>query len=311
MTPAWDELREAARRAEHEDEQLAFLRHELARVGAELEVRRRALADEARDVEELTQFSLTGLLMSVLGTKEARLARERREWVEARLAFEHARDELAELGRRAQALEERAPERARTLRELAEARARRAAEIAARGGPDARRLEELAARVEQHEHRRFELGAVRARCAEARAELEHVADELAESWSYGAADLIAVGRLANRSAQAGKGAALDRAHAHFTRAVDALARLRAELGERALRVAPELDLPSGLSQFDWWVDGVLTDWLTQRRLSQSRARALQLLAAVRALEQRLQSEESAAEGELARDRRLLEKRLER
>ena len=93
MGASWDELREQARRAEHDEQQLTFLRGEAARLEKLLDERRGALSAEASDVKELEEDWLSRWILEWLGTREGRLERERREWIEARLRFEQTRDE--------------------------------------------------------------------------------------------------------------------------------------------------------------------------------------------------------------------------
>lgn len=309
MGASWDELREQARRAEHDEQQLTFLRGEAARLEKLLDERRGALSAEASDVKELEEDWLSRWILEWLGTREGRLERERREWIEARLRFEQTRDERTRIATCVGRLESSAGARAHTLRAWEQARDRRAAEIAARGGRDARRLAELQARLDERERRRFEHEEARAVCGELEAELRGLVDALDETWSHGAADLVAAGYGANRNASAGKFAGLNRAQAHLSRAADALRRLRGELADTGLRVELALELPTGLSVADWWLDSLLTDWLTQRRVTESRRRVAQVLDAVVALASRLQQACSALDGEMERDRKLLERAL--
>jgi hypothetical protein len=83
-----------------------------------------------------------------------------------------------------------------------------------------------------------------------------------------------------------------------------------ELADTGLRVELDVALPEGLVVAEHWFDWLISDWLTQGRLSESRARVQQVLAAVEALATRLQQAESVLDAEMARDRRLLEDKLE-
>jgi hypothetical protein len=310
MSTDWDELRERARRAEHEDGVLRYLRGEVTRLAALRDERGSRFAAEARDVQELDDFSLGGLLELWLGTREKRVEREQREELAARLAFEEVKGEHAKLAARAARLELAAPERTAARRAFAEARARRAAELRARGGTPARRVAELEERMEAHERRRIELAEALALCTLAEAELEALRAALADAWGHGAVDLFARGYHAERSAAEGERKALNTAHAHAQETAVLLTRLSAELADTGLRFEPRFQLPETFSVADWWLDGVVMDWLSLRRTSAARERTSEVLDAVRALALRLRQEESALESELARDRRLLEGRLE-
>src|SRR5688572_27921651 len=88
MSTDWDELRERARRAAHDDGVLRYLHGEVSRLAALRDERGRRFAAEARDVKELEDFSLGWLLERWLGMREKRVERDLREQLSARLAFE-------------------------------------------------------------------------------------------------------------------------------------------------------------------------------------------------------------------------------
>ncbi len=309
MEASWRELRERARRAEHDDGVLTFLRGEGARLAKRVAERAQRLAAEARDVEELGEFSLSGWLESQLGLRAARVEREEREQLHARLAFEEAKGEHGRIAARVATMAAGAAQRAAERRAFDEANARRAAELRARGGAGAQRIAELEQRIETRERRAIELAEATALCRQAEAELEGLREALAETWGHGAVDLFARGYHAERSAAEGERVGLNRAHAHAQETAVLLTRLAAELADTGLRIEPRFELPETFSVADWWLDGVLFDWLALGRTSAARERAGQVLDDVRTLGARLNQAEATLAAELARDRRLLERSL--
>jgi len=118
---SWEELRARVRKAEHDEGQLEFLRGQVEHLTRPLAERDARLRSEARDLEELEGLSLAALLARVFGTREGQLEKERREWVEAKLARDHVRDEIEKLRRRVRELEAQAAEREEARRLLHEA----------------------------------------------------------------------------------------------------------------------------------------------------------------------------------------------
>jgi hypothetical protein len=309
MTDTWEDLRARARAAEDAEEQLEFLRGEVARLCRVRDERGRELKDEASDVEEAESFSLSNCLAKWIGTRATELAREREEWIEARLRFEQVKDELAKLGARVRGLEVGVAERESVRAALAASSAARQAALVARGGVAGRRLQELVARMERRERRLRKLVAALGLCTEASADFAAAVDALDEGYGFAAVDAFTPRGSVHRSAHQLQAATLDRAYERVRDGTVALRQVDDALGKVGLRIEPNAAIPTR-TLGDWFLDGLLFDGLKLRRVTGSRARVAEMRTAAQALERRLQSEATSLEHELARDRRLLEERLE-
>jgi len=306
MPRNWTELRERVRAVEHAEQEIRFLEGELERLRKVQDAREREYAAEARDVERAERFTIAGWIARLVGTHEEELARERHEEVVAGLRLARIDGEIEELEARLAGLQAGQAAREEDRRAFAEASERRRAAAVARGGSTARRIEDLEARIEARARTREALQRAGTRCQEASAALERARAALDEAFGHGVSDLFATGYHAWRSAEEGKAAHLRAAQADARLAAERLGGIARELEGGGLEWRASIGVPEVLMVTDRWIDGWITDWITLRKISASRERLAPVLAASRALGERLLLRARGLDTEDARDRRLLD-----
>jgi hypothetical protein len=230
---------------------------------AKLSHYKRKLGDEQADVDKLTEFSLTGLFYSVLGTKEERLERERQELLAAKLkydetveAVDHAANEVerleVELSRYHSTeadFERLLDEKERLLRHAGDGRTSTLLALTEQAADLAAELTELEEALQAGDA--------------ALAALEGVRDELRSAQNWGTWDLLGGGMLSTMAKHSHIDVARSRAH----RAQERLHRFRAELADADQRLHVSLDDIGGFSTFaDYFFDGLIADWVVQSKI---------------------------------------------
>ncbi|WP_146250124.1 hypothetical protein [Paenibacillus flagellatus] len=251
---------------------------------------------ENRDVEKLTAMTLTRLFHTLLRSREEQLELERRQAVEAALKLQEARRLLAdlELERREagealalvreaeleydsllrekeEKLRALSPETATRLKELDDA----AAEAAANG-------RELREAVDEGERALLLL-------KEAEASLGK-----AEGW--GQWDMLGGGAIATHL----KHGHIDDARDAVRRAQLRLTRFEKELADLGRHSPIRIDIGGTLQFADYFLDGLIADWIVQGRIEQSMGRVRNVRHRVESLLSTLRKELADAESELGR-----------
>ncbi len=234
-----------------------------------------AAAKELADVERLEGATLTALLGTLLGTKEARLDKERKELVLARLRHEEAIARRDALRRSIEVTEDRiaalADARAEHDRALAE---HRATTIEA-GGAIANELLEVEAAIAKQAHLMRELEEAIEAGHEVAASLQRVAatlEELAMNDSFG---LVGGGMTGYAHLQVDEARELARDASH------AIDRFRGELGDaEAQGVVVGFDLDGIASFADTFLDALVSDWVVRSTVHDARRACSDTLAAV-------------------------------
>lgn len=268
-TPDLAVLREQVERKHALENRHARVRQLLAAEHA----RKRELAQrmqfERDDVERLEGMSLDAFLAALRGTRDERLAKERQEYVAAKLVHDDS-------ARSAAALESQVRELREEVESLAGAEARYEAALAARerqalaasGGLDAR-LRTLADEIGTLREAARELDEAAAAAAACRQALAETAEKLGSAASWGGWDLLAGGLLTT----AVKHGRLGQARAAAARAREQMQRLRTEMADVGMDGdALKVDV-GGLATFaDYFMDGWIVDWLVQGRVDEARQR---------------------------------------
>lgn len=247
--------------------QEAQVEKEHQQASAEADALFQALEREEQDVRRLEGISLTALLASLTGRREAKLDQERQEAEAARLKYEAARQREEQLA----AELERIRSEADSLEGVEETYARLLAEkerlMLQTENHGAKKLLQLAELEQKQSFREREIEDARRAGMEADAALRDVEASLESADSWSTWDLFGGGWLST----AMKHSHLDEAQARIYRAQEALARFHRELRDVHSEVAPlpRVDL-GGFARFaDYFFDGLLVDIGVQRHINQS------------------------------------------
>jgi hypothetical protein len=220
------------------------------------------LAAEKADVDKLEGLSLTGLFYSVLGTKEERLAKERQEFVAAKLKHEEAEAALRDAKQEADRIQaELAPfanadaeydrlidEKQRLLTNTGDDKAETLlafSEKLADLQSDTKELREA-----------IQAGEAALRC------LRQVSSDLGSAAGWGTWDMLGGGMISTMA----KHSKIDSAKQHAHDAQSQLRRFQEELADADQRLHLSLDV-GGFSKFaDFFFDGLIADWIVQSKI---------------------------------------------
>ena len=223
------------------------------------------MTQEKIDVQRLEGLSLQALFFSVLGSRDARLDKEREEYLAAKLRFDAAARALTEEGDAVRHLEER-------LAALGDARADYAALL-----QEKRTYLESAgdARSEQlfaHSERVADLASDGKELAEAihagdaaLASLRDVAGDLSSAKGWGTVDLLGGGILSTMA----KRSKMDSAQKKALHAQERLRRFNDELADLGRRIELSLEIGGFLGFADYFFDGLIADWHVQSKIKKA------------------------------------------
>jgi DNA repair exonuclease SbcCD ATPase subunit len=235
-----------------------------------------SLRKENEDVRRLENTSLVGLFFAIMGSKEARLDKERQELLAAKLKYNNVQRRVAGLEQDVSDLRERlgrlgsAEGLQRRYDSLLVEKERL---LAAQDGPATRRLVEMGAELAGIRAEQKELNEAVQAGKKARAGLDQVVEALESASNWGTWDLLGGGLLASVA----KHDKLDEAHEAVQEVQPLLQRFERELADVGGPAALHVET-GGLAAFaDIFIDGLLVDLLVQSRINDSldAARAMQ------------------------------------
>ena len=249
---------------------------------AQLERRRERwedlVAESHEDLGKLEGMSLTALFRTILGDREDRIEEERKKLLHAKLQHDEAdaalAPSLADLARIDQEL--------RSLNDLgtreAELLAAKEHLLQARGGEHATQIERSAEAIAKLQNLARELDEAIDAGRQAAGSLGEAIDHLSGARSWGRFDMFGGGLIATMA----KHSRIDKARLHAERAQQHLRRFARELedvAEQGSELRVELD---GFLRFaDYFFDGLLFDWMVQRRIVEALERVQEAQRRVR------------------------------
>jgi hypothetical protein len=260
------------------------LRADLRRAQDDLQRARARLAElqaitdqEDRDVRRLEGLSMTALFLTILGSKEEQLQKERQEYLSAHLkslqsqhAVQTLEGEVERLNYELVRLGD-ADARLQTLLEKKEAL------LAQAGDATARQLAELSEQIGDVQTQLKELAEAIAAGQAARSGIDKVLDDLQSAQGWGVWDLLGGDLLAT----AIKHSRIDDARQAVVAVQESLGRFQRELAdvEQTAQFIVE-DIGQFETFADYFFDGLIIDWVVQSRIDRSldnaRATALRL-----------------------------------
>jgi DNA repair exonuclease SbcCD ATPase subunit len=260
------------------------LRADLRRAQDDLQRARARLAElqaitdqEDRDVRRLEGLSMTALFLTILGSKEEQLQKERQEYLSAHLKSLQSQHAV-------QTLEGEVERLNYELRRLGDADARlqtllekKEALLAQAGDATARQLAKLSEQIGDVQTQLKELAEAIAAGQAARSGIDKVLDDLQSAQGWGVWDLLGGDLLAT----AIKHNRIDDARQAVVAVQDALGRFQRELAdvEQTAQFIVE-DIGQFETFADYFFDGLIIDWVVQSRIDRSldnaRATALRL-----------------------------------
>tara|TARA_R110002073_G_scaffold335442_4_gene527429 strand:+ start:169 stop:1107 length:939 start_codon:yes stop_codon:yes gene_type:complete len=249
---------------------------------------------EHSDLAALEGLSLTGLLHAMLGSKEQRLDKERKEFVAAKLKFDQVtatvddlREEVQRLTDESSRLENAGTEYERVLVEKEQYLSDNDSDIA-------RKLVELTQRIADLTADQKELDEAVEAGQFALQSVERIRDTLASAANWGVLDMFGGGMLTTMAKHSKIDAAKDQARIAQRR----LLRFEEELADADERLQVSLQI-DGFSKFaDYFFDGLISDWIVQSKIQKAKAECSRIISRVKAAMRECQHRRDSVRSEI-------------
>ena len=281
---AIEALTAAQARRKQLDAQIEELHRQRGERQAKVDETAQSFRNEQDDVDKLEKGGVHAFLLTLIGHKEERLDKERREALAAKLQYDQARSDLEYLENKLNGLiRERdglqdAPEQLEALwTEKAEL-------VKAMGGQTGARLVELDRQLADLSHQQKELEEAISAGENAKRLLGQVQDDLDSARSWGTWDMLGGGLIATMA----KYDWLDSAQSSIRAAQRALSDFRTELADVSQLQVPNIQIGEFATFADYFFDGIFSDWYVQSSIKTAQEGVsevhMKLTAALRDLE---------------------------
>ena len=281
---AIEALTAAQARRKQLDAQIEELHRQRGERQAKVDETAQSFRNEQDDVDKLEKGGVHAFLLTLIGHKEERLDKERREALAAKLQYDQARSDLEYLENKLNGLiRERdglqdAPEQLEALwTEKAEL-------VKAMGGQTGARLVELDRQLADLSHQQKELEEAISAGENAKRLLGQVQDDLDSARSWGTWDMLGGGLIATMA----KYDWLDSAQSSIRAAQRALSDFRTELADVSQLQVPSIQIGEFATFADYFFDGIFSDWYVQSSIKTAQEGVsevhMKLTAALRDLE---------------------------
>ncbi|HIZ94639.1 hypothetical protein [Flavonifractor sp. An112] len=281
---AIDALTAAQARRKQLDAQIEELHRQRGERQAKVDETAQSFRKEQDDVDKLEKGGVHAFLLTLIGHKEERLDKERREALAAKLQYDQARSDLEYLENKLNGLiRERdglrdAPEQLEALW------AEKAELVKAMGGQTGARLVELDRQLSDVTHQQKELEEALSAGENAKRLLGQVQDDLDSARSWGTWDMLGGGLIATMA----KYDRLDSAQSSIRAAQRALSDFRTELADVSQLQVPSIQIGEFATFADYFFDGIFSDWYVQSSIKKAQEGVsevhMKLTAALRDLE---------------------------
>jgi hypothetical protein len=249
------------------------LRTDLKRAQEDLQKERlrfqelQAITDqEDRDVHRLEGLSITGLFLTILGSKDEQLQNERQEYLSAHLKSQQSQHALQVLEGDVDRLQSELARLGEVDARLQELLDRKEKLLAQAGDETTRRLAELSGQLGEAQSQLKEVGEAIAAGRAARQGLDQVLSDLQSAQGWGVWDLLGGDLLAT----AVKHNRIDDARQAAYQVQDALGRFQRELADVSQSAQFIVEDIGKFETFaDYFFDGLISDWVVQARIDRS------------------------------------------
>ena len=281
---AIEALTAAQARRKQLDAQIEELHRQRGERQAKVDETAQSFRKEQDDVDKLEKGGVHAFLLTLIGHKEERLDKERREALAAKLQYDQARSDLEYLENKLNGLI-RERDGLRDAPEQLEALWTEKAELVkAMGGQTGARLVELDRQLSDVTHQQKELEEALSAGENAKRLLGQVQDDLDSARSWGTWDMLGGGLIATMA----KYDRLDSAQSSIRAAQRALSDFRTELADVSQLQVPSIQIGEFATFADYFFDGIFSDWYVQSSIKTAQEGVsevhMKLTAALRDLE---------------------------
>lgn len=281
---AIDALTAAQARRKQLDAQIEELHRQRGERQAKVDETAQSFRKEQDDVDKLEKGGVHAFLLTLIGHKEERLDKERREALAAKLQYDQARSDLEYLENKLNGLI-RERDGLRDAPEQLEALWTEKAELVkTMGGQTGARLVELDRQLSDVTHQQKEVQEALSAGENAKRLLGQVQDDLDSARSWGTWDMLGGGLIATMA----KYDRLDSAQSSIRAAQRALSDFRTELADVSQLQVPNIQIGEFATFADYFFDGIFSDWYVQSSIKKAQEGVsevrMKLTAALRDLE---------------------------
>lgn len=281
---AIEALTAAQARRKQLDAQIEELHRQRGERQAKVDETAQSFRKEQDDVDKLEKGGVHAFLLTLIGHKEERLDKERREALAAKLQYDQARSDLEYLENKLNGLI-RERDGLRDAPEQLEALWTEKAELVkTMGGQTGARLVELDRQLSGVTHQQKELEEALSAGENAKRLLGQVQDDLDSARSWGTWDMLGGGLIATMA----KHDRLDSAQSSIRAAQRALSDFRTELADVSQLQVPNIQIGEFATFADYFFDGIFSDWYVQSSIKTAQEGVsevhMKLTAALRDLE---------------------------
>jgi hypothetical protein len=282
-----DKLRADLQRAEEDLRRQRLRLHEL-----------QAIADqEDRDVRRLEGLSMTALFLTILGSKEDQLQKERQEYLSAHLKSRQSQHAVRVLEGDVERLQFELGRLGDVDARLQALLEQKETQLARSGDETARRLAEMSAQIGEAQSQLKEVGEAIAAGEAARKGIDQVLSDLRSAHGWGVWDLLGGDLLAT----AIKHNRIDDARQAVYQVQDALGRFQREMAD--VGQSPQFiveDIGKFETFADYFFDGLISDWVVQARIDRSLENARDMACRVNELLAKLDGRKKTLEEQISR-----------
>lgn len=260
------EARQAQRRRDKLDADLQRAQEDLNKDRFRLQELQAIADQEDRDVRRLEGLSMTALFLTVLGSKEDQLQKERQEYLSAHLKSRQAQHAVQVLEGDVERLQYELGRLGDVDAHLEALLEKKETLLAQSGDATARRLADLSEQLGEAQSQLKEVGEAIAAGMVARKGIDKVLSDLRSAHSWGVWDMLGGDLLAT----AVKHSRIDGARQAVYEVQDALQRFQRELADV---VQSSQFIVEDIGKFetfaDYFFDGLISDWVVQARIDRS------------------------------------------
>ena len=262
---AIEALTAAQARRKQLDAQIEELHRQRGERQAKVDETAQSFRKEQDDVDKLEKGGVHAFLLTLIGHKEERLDKERREALAAKLQYDQARSDLEYLENKLNGLI-RERDGLRDAPEQLEALWTEKAELVkAMGGQTGARLVELDRQLSDVTHQQKEVQEALSAGENAKRLLGQVQDDLDSARSWGTWDMLGGGLIATMA----KHDRLDSAQSSIRAAQRALSDFRTELADVSQLQVPSIQIGEFATFADYFFDGIFSDWYVQSSIKKA------------------------------------------
>lgn len=229
---------------------------------------------EGRDLKKLESLSLTGLFYTILGSKEEQLDKERQEFLAAKLRYDEAQKSVNDLEEAVSKLTSELSAYVGIEQQYERVMKEKESYILEHGDENSRQLMSLIEKLAGLKAGSKELEEAISAGNTVKESVKHLVASLESAGNWGTWDMLGGGFIVT----AVKYSKIDEAEDHFHTVQQLLRKFKHELEDVDTNIDLNVNVGSFEAFADYFLDGLIFDWIVQSRIEDSLNNAVKLEA---------------------------------